>query len=148
MFKSNRLFEDIETYGVCKLKLVFVSSPLSGDIELNQAKARKYCEFVCDAGNTPVAPHLLFTQFLDDDVQDERWLGIRCGMKLLEKCDEIWVFVGDGVSEGMAKEIVFDEDHRMPIGYFDSSLTEINADETKKYLTKPELLDALAYCLE
>lgn len=52
----------------------------------------------------PIAPHLLFPQFLDDNKPKERELGLFFGNAILSKCAEMWVF-GDRISEGMEAEI-------------------------------------------
>ena len=53
-------------------KLVYVCSPLRGDMEANIRSARQYCEYVVkECGAIPIAPHIYFTQFLDDDVAEE-----------------------------------------------------------------------------
>ena len=51
----------------------------------------------------PVTPHLLFPQFLNEGIEEERRLGIAMVMELLALCDEVWVF-GEA-TEGMAAEI-------------------------------------------
>ena len=84
--------------------LVYVCSPYSGDVEGNVAAARRYCRFAVDKGFIPIAPHLLFPQFLDDDNPEERELGLFFGNALMSKCAEIWVF-GSRISSGMEAEI-------------------------------------------
>ena len=59
---------------------------------------------VIDKGYIPVAPHLLFPQFLDDADPDERELGIFFGNAIMSKCSEVWVF-GSRISAGMQAEI-------------------------------------------
>ena len=54
--------------------------------------------FAVDAGYIPIAPHLLFPQFLDDNKPKERELGLFFGNAILSKCAEMWVF-GDRISE-------------------------------------------------
>lgn len=90
-------------------KLVYICSPLRGDVESNQEKCRRYCKFACDLGVVPFAPHIFYTQFLSDDVEKEREMGIDCGLEVLKRCDEMWVFITDeyGITEGMKKEIGF-----------------------------------------
>lgn len=56
--------------------VVYVCSPYSDDPVGNAELARRYCRFAVDAGFAPFAPHLFFPQFLDDDVPDERELGL------------------------------------------------------------------------
>lgn len=83
---------------------VYVCSPYRGDVKGNEEKARAYCKFAAKKGVLPIAPHLLFMQFIDDNKQDERELGLSFGLALLAMCDELWVF-GDAITEGMAMEI-------------------------------------------
>jgi uncharacterized protein (DUF1786 family) len=64
----------------------------------------------------PFAPHLYFTQFLDDDIPEERERGISCGLKVLSLCSDIWVF-GDKITEGMLAEIDYAEQHRIVVKY-------------------------------
>ena len=88
------------------MKLIFGSSPLRGGMQGNIEKARKYAKYIIDTGNSPVMPHLFFTQMLDDYVTNERTAGIACGMKWLEKSDEVWIFAKDlkSCSDGMKAE--------------------------------------------
>jgi hypothetical protein len=84
--------------------IVYVCSPYSGDVEANVAAARRYCRFAVDKGFIPIAPHLLYPQFLDDNDADERELGLFFGNALMSKCAEVWVF-GSRISSGMEAEI-------------------------------------------
>ena len=84
--------------------IVYICSPYSGDVERNVAAARLYCRFAVDQGYIPIAPHLLFPQFLDDNRPDERELGLFFGNALMSKCAEVWVF-GSRISAGMEAEI-------------------------------------------
>lgn len=52
--------------------LVYICSPLAGDMDGNMEKARRYCKFAVRSGAIPLAPHLLFPQFMDDTNPDER----------------------------------------------------------------------------
>ena len=65
-------------------------------------KARRYSRFAADAGTIPIAPHLLFPQFLSEET--ERELAIFMDLVLLGKCEQLWVFGGE-VSDGMRREI-------------------------------------------
>ncbi len=84
--------------------IVYICSPYAGDVERNTAAARRYSRFAIEAGYIPIAPHLLFPQFLDDNKPKERELGLFFGNAILSKCAEMWVF-GDRISEGMEAEI-------------------------------------------
>jgi hypothetical protein len=73
------------------------------------AYARKACAYVVSTGNVPIAPHLLFPQFMDDSDPEQRALAIEMNMELLEKCDELWCFSevsGGKFSDGMNTEIM------------------------------------------
>ena len=63
--------------------VVYICSPLSGDISGNQEKARRYCRFAVDSGYIPLAPHLFFPQFMREDSQAERDLALfaRLGLR-------------------------------------------------------------------
>ena len=43
--------------------LVYICSPLSGNVEANTERARAFCRFALEQGQIPLAPHLLFPQF-------------------------------------------------------------------------------------
>ena len=83
--------------------LIFVCSPYRGDTEANTQNARRYCRLVVEQGGIPFAPHLLFTQFLNEDKAAERRRGLWMGMEMLRLCDELWAF-GEP-TEGMRMEI-------------------------------------------
>ena len=103
--------------------IVYICSPYAGDTEKNTAAARKYSRFACDEGYIPVAPHLLFPQFLNDSDPKERQLGLFFGTALMSKCAEVWVF-GDEISAGMADEIKRAGWKRYPVRYFTEECEE------------------------
>ncbi len=88
------------------MKLVYICSPLRGNIKENIKKATVYCAYAAQQGVIPLAPHTIFTQYLDDTIPAQREKGIAMGMELLKRCDELWV-CGDTISQGMQKEIDF-----------------------------------------
>ncbi len=92
-------------------KLVFVSSPYRGNVARNVAVARAASRLVFEAGHVPVVPHLYITQILDDDIPEDREMGIAAALELLAHCDEMWAF-GEP-SEGMQMEL--DEAARLEI---------------------------------
>jgi hypothetical protein len=87
-----------------KRPFIYVCSPLRGDIEGNIRRAIRYSRFVYKEGGIPLAPHVIFTTFLDDNIPEERKAGIKMGLELLLKCNELWAF-GERISEGMKEEI-------------------------------------------
>ena len=84
--------------------IVYICSPYSGDVERNTRAARNYSRYAVDRGCIPLAPQLLFSQFLQEDNPRERLLGLLFGNALMSKCSEVWVF-GSHISPGMETEI-------------------------------------------
>lgn len=94
--------------------LIFVCSPLRGNRPYTTAKfnknlrnAAEYSAGVVKEGHIPITPHLYFSSFLDDHDPADRAKGMEMSRELLELCDEVWVFEGSGISEGMKGEIDF-----------------------------------------
>ena len=104
--------------------IVYVCSPYSGDIEANILNARRYCRFAVDSGCIPIAPHLLFTQFMQDDDEAERDLALFMDIVLLSKCAELWVF-GDAITRGMGIEIARAMRKGQRIRYFTKACEEV-----------------------
>lgn len=102
--------------------LVYICSPLSGDVEQNQENVRKYCRYAVDTGCIPIAPHIYFTQFMPDE--EEHDLALFMDIVLLSKCAELWVF-GDTVSRGMVMEIEKAKRKGQPIRYFTEDCKEV-----------------------
>ena len=104
--------------------IVYVCSPYSGDTEANILNARRYCRFVVDSGCIPIAPHLLFPQFMKDDDEAERELALFMDIVLLSKCSELWVF-GAAITRGMGIEIVRAMRKGQRIRYFTKACEEV-----------------------
>lgn len=51
---------------------------------------------------------------LDDSIPEQRELGIRMGLKLLEACSELWL-CGSRISEGMQEELKAAWKHGVPV---------------------------------
>lgn len=105
--------------------LVYICSPFAGDIDENIKATRRYSRFAVEQGYIPIAPHLLFPQFLDDDNPKERNLGLFFGNVLMSKCIELWVF-GSRISNGMDSEIERAKRKNYTIRYFTENLEEVN----------------------
>jgi hypothetical protein len=104
--------------------IIYVCSPYAGDIKHNVEAARRYCRFAVEQGYIPIAPHLLFPQFLDDTDPTERELGLFFGNALMSKCTEVWVF-GRHISRGMAAEIRRARWKGHRLRYFTEDLKEV-----------------------
>ena len=83
--------------------IIYICSPYAGETESNIKAAQKYSRFAVNKGYIPIAPHLLFPQFLNDTDPAERKLGLFFGNALMSKCSEVWVF-GERISAGMEAE--------------------------------------------
>ncbi len=86
------------------MKMTYICSPCRGDYEKNIIKAQEYCREAFLEGLLPIAPHVYFTQFMDDEKPEERERGLLCGLQLLRYCQSIRVY-GCRVSAGMYNEI-------------------------------------------
>ena len=105
--------------------LVYICSPYShGCINDNIENARRYSRFAVDTHYVPIVPHLLFPQFLDDRLAEDRQTAMSLNQVLLEKCSQLWVF-GSVRSEGMQQEIQWAKQRQITIRYFTEELEEI-----------------------
>ena len=104
--------------------IVYICSPYAGDIDKNVKAARDYSRFAVDKGFIPVAPHLLFPQFMNDIDPRECELGIFFGNALMSKCSEVWVF-GSNISTGMHAEIKRARGKSYRLRYFTEDLEEV-----------------------
>ena len=87
------------------MKKVYICAPLGGDVEKNLERVKRYTRYALMCGTAPVVPHF-YALCLDDDIKEEREIGLAAGLGLLWFCDELWV-CGETVTEGMQKEIQF-----------------------------------------
>jgi len=104
---------------------VYIASPYRGDVKTNTENAKRYSLFAVMQGKVPFCPHIYFTQFLDDNVEVERKIGLNLALHMLRRCREVWVF-GDTVSEGMRNEIRIAKKRHIPVRYFTSECVEVN----------------------
>lgn len=104
--------------------IVYICSPYAGDVTANVENARRYSRFAVDMGYIPIAPHLLFPQFLCDDNPKERQLGLFFGNALMSKCSEVWVF-GEYISSGMEAEIRRAKWKNYRLRYFTAACEEV-----------------------
>ncbi|MBQ8835550.1 MAG: hypothetical protein IJ001_11625 [Oscillospiraceae bacterium] len=104
--------------------IVYICSPYAGEVEKNVEAAQKYSRFAVDKGYIPIAPHLLFPQFLNDRNPKERQLGLFFGNALMSKCSEVWVF-GSRISAGMEDEIKRARWKNYRLRYFTENCEEV-----------------------
>jgi hypothetical protein len=104
--------------------LVYICSRYAGDVESNIRAARNFCRFAVQSGYIPVASHLLYPQFLDDENPVERDLGLFFGNILMDKCDEVWIF-GAELSAGMKAEYERAKRKGYRIRWFNTTCEEV-----------------------
>ncbi|WP_052693532.1 DUF4406 domain-containing protein [Desulfosporosinus sp. I2] len=98
------------------MKLVYICSPLRGVVEENIKKANRYCEYAAGCDAVPLAPHAIFTAYLQDNIPEQREKGLKMGLALLRRCDEMWC-CGDEITQGMQGEIDLATKLNIPIVY-------------------------------
>lgn len=78
---------------ICSLFAPVEKEPEKHDKELmkNILKAQAACAYALAEGVIPCAPHLYFTQFMDDKDPELREFGQALGLGWLAECDELWV---------------------------------------------------------
>lgn len=98
---------------------VYICSPYSGDVEANVKLAREFSAYALGFNVMPIAPHLLFPQFMDDKVPSEREKAMNFNRQIFDRCSELWVLLGErGISRGMEVEIGWAEREGKAIRYF------------------------------
>lgn len=105
------------------MKTVYICSKYGGNKAKNLLMANIYCRTAWEMGVMPLAPHIIFTQFLDDENKTERKAGIAMGLILMKKCDEVWV-CGLDISEGMKQEIDYAKKLKKKIRHFNCDMEE------------------------
>ena len=99
-----------------KKKTVFIGHPIGGDIKSNAEKVLKICAEVHTKNIIPVAPYLISLQYLNDEVVEDRELGMEANHECFHRryVDELWLF-GDRISAGMEKEVLLAKEMNIPI---------------------------------
>ncbi len=99
------------------MKKIYVCSAYAslGDRAKNLEKAKEYCLEIINNGNIPIAPHVFYTQMLNDDDPKQRAAGLRLGMELLMQCDVVEVY--GCISDGMRNEIIQAVHAGIPVNY-------------------------------
>lgn len=94
-------------------QVVYVCSPFRADTKAEKKRNREYAKWLTRQvllnGDSPITPHLYMTKCLDDDIPDERSLGMRAGKELIKRCSLLLVGEMYGISKGMKEEIEFAE---------------------------------------
>ena len=127
-------------------RLVYIASPYAGDVEGNVAFAKAACRYAAAQGCTPVAVHLMYPQFLDDQVPKEREAGLKMGQRVLAACDEIWL-CGERMSAGMKAEETEAKRLGIPIRKISSSnICSLQKQKEGQSREEPAGMEAITLC--
>lgn len=85
------------------MKLVIIETPYKGETKRNVEYAQKCMRDCLLKGEAPYASHLLYTQenVLNDDIKEERSLGIEAGLCWGALAEKTIVYTDLGISDGM-----------------------------------------------
>ncbi len=101
------------------MRRVVLESPYAGDVERNVQYARMCLRDCILRGEAPIASHLLYTQagVLDDNVPDERKLGIEAGLEWGKLAEATVAYTDYGISRGMQYGIERAKQEGRPVEY-------------------------------
>ena len=77
--------------------------------------ARNICKKIL-LKDLPIAPHLYFTQFMDDNIISERNKAFKLNYEILKNCDYLLVCKNE-ISDGMKCEIEFANKNGIEVKY-------------------------------
>ena len=86
-------------------ELLYVCSPYRGDTKRNKAYARELTRLALNNNFCPVTVHLYLTEATDDNIPEERQMGMDAGIEILDSCKYILIGGRYGISEGMSRLI-------------------------------------------
>lgn len=97
--------------------IVIIESPYAGDVKKNEKYAREAMRDCLLRGEAPYASHLLYTQpgVLDDNIPDERTLGIEAGFEFRALAAKTVVYKDLGYSRGMILGIENSKKRGIPV---------------------------------
>ena len=101
------------------MKLVIIESPFAGNIKENIKYAKLCVRNSLLKGESPIASHLLYTQegILNDDIPDERKLGIDAGLAWKRVANIHAFYIDKGISQGMKYAMKYSTQNNIPIEF-------------------------------
>ena len=107
-------------------KIVYIAHQLSGNIKDNVKSILAICRQIHTKEIIPFAPYLVSVQYLDDNIAEDRDLGIKANKEFFRRgiIDEVWL-CGSKISKGMEEEITFAEENNIPVKFFNKELGDI-----------------------
>ncbi len=107
------------------MEKIYICSPFRDNIKENTKAAQYFAKIVIGTGRVPVAPHLYFPQFLNEENPHERMNGIEMGLELMDVCDKVYVF-GFNITEGMKFELDHAREKHIPVRLYDEYMNVVN----------------------
>lgn len=101
-----------------KMKKIVIESPYSGNRKINDLYLQnviRHCLLV--EGVAVYASHDAYTRALDDEIPEERRIGMEAGFEIGDLMDETWVFDDLGISGGMQTGIAKAMKSKRPVVY-------------------------------
>ncbi len=86
-------------------ELVVIETPYAGDRDLHDAYLKACMKDSFDRGEYPYASHAIYPGVLDDDVPEERTLGMEAGFAWGAMAQKRVFYVDLGISSGMAQAL-------------------------------------------
>lgn len=113
------------------MKRVILESPFRGVDKLERARNKMYAldcmRDSIDRGEAPFMSHLLYTQIMNEDIPEERSLGIEAGLVWGEMAEMTVVYQDYGITEGMQQGIDHAIKSNRPIEYRNIVFIENNS---------------------
>ena len=111
---------------------VIVESPYKGDdLNGNLDYARRCMFHSLQLGESPFLSHLLYTQVLDDNVPEDREMGLMLARSWYEVADMCAVYTDRGISDGMKQGMEYAQYVGLPVE--ERWLNESETDFTTSY---------------
>ena len=121
-------------------RVIYLCHPVSGDVEANLARARRWLRWIYDTrpGIAVLCQWVLDCEVLDDNVPEHRAAGLQHDFDIIERCVEIWA-VGGRCSGGMGMEIEHALRHSVPL----LDLTKVGEEPPNEPIDFPPLVWAM-----
>lgn len=97
------------------MKRVLLESPYSGEVDRNIQYAKQCMLDSIKRGESPMVSHLLYTQVLNDDIIEQRIIGIQAGHSWMDCVETVVVYADFGISGGMARAIGLASSKGIPV---------------------------------
>ena len=110
--------------------LIYTAGPYSGDIDANIAEARKWAILLWEAGHAVVCPHLN-TAHMDKDCKASYEDYIAGDLKMVARCDAIFMLPNWEQSKGAKIEHAYALAHDIPVYLWDNYLPPLHPTEVK-----------------